>query len=182
MLNSEERRRRLPPEMILESLQIAPGDVAVDIGAGTGFWTLPLVRLVSPGGMVYAVDVEPVMLEDLTVLGRDNHLQNLRVVAATESAIPLPDDLADVAVSGFVLHEPDDRAAFVREIAPLLKPGGCLLAVDWHKKETEHGPPVQHRLPVEETEALLTGAGLTVDRVVSPNPDVYILIGRRSRA
>jgi len=178
VLKDEERQRWLPPEPILRAVGIAPGAVAVDIGAGTGYWTLPLSQLVGAEGMVYAVDVEPIMLEELRTLVREKRLSNVQVVSSTELAIPLANAIADVATAGFVVHEPADHAAFAHEIIRLLRPGGQLLIVDWHKQPTEKGPPLEHRLAQQEVETLLSDAGLTVERLVAPNADVYVLLGR----
>lgn len=178
LLKDEERLRWLPPEPILGAVGIAPGAVAVDIGAGTGFWTLPLSQLVGPAGMVYAVDVEPIMLEELGTLVRENQLSNVQVISSTEQEIPLSNAVAEVAIAGFVVHEPADHAAFVREIVRLLRPGGRLLVVDWHKKPTEKGPPLEHRLAQQEVETVLSDAGLTVERLDAPNTEVYVLLGR----
>jgi len=177
LLKDEERQRWLPPEPILRTVGIAPGAVVVDIGAGTGFWTLPLSQLVGPAGMVYAVDVEPIMLEELGTLVREKQLSNVQVISSTEHEIPLSHAVADVAVAGFVVHEPADHAAFVREIVRLLRPGGRLLVVDWHQKPTEKGPPLEHRLAQREVETVLSDAGLTVERLDAPNADVYVLLG-----
>ncbi len=177
LLKDEERQRWLPPEPILRAVGIASGAVAVDIGAGTGYWTLPLSQLVGVEGMVYAVDVEPIMLEELRTLVREKRLSNVQVVSSTELAIPLANAIADVATAGFVVHEPADHAAFVHEIVRLLRPGGQLLIVDWHKQPTEKGPPLEHRLAQQEVETLLSDAGLTVERLVAPNADVYVLLG-----
>jgi len=83
-----------------------------------------------------------------------------------------------VAIAGFVVHEPADHAAFVREIVRLLRPGGRFLVVDWHKKPTEKGPPLEHRLAQQEVETVLSDAGLTVERLDAPNTEVYVLLGR----
>lgn len=181
MLKDEERKKWLPPEPILQAAGVRSGDVAVDIGAGTGFWTLPLTRLVGETGRVYAVDVEPIMLDELESMVREQALVNVEVVGSEELRIPLPDRVADIGVAGFVLHEPGDRSAFVRETARLLRAGGSLLVVDWQKRPTEKGPPVEHRLAKEEAEDLLCNAGLDVEQMVAPNADVYILLGRMPR-
>ncbi len=178
LLKDEERQRSLPPEPILRAGGIAAGAVAVDIGAGTGFWTLPLSHLVGPAGTVYAVDVEPIMLEELHTLVREKQLSNVQVVSSTEQEIPLSNAIAAVAIAGFVVHEPADPAAFVHEIVRLLRPGGRLLVVDWHKKLTEKGPPLEHRLSQREAETLLSDAGLAVEQLDVPNAEVYVLLGR----
>jgi ubiquinone/menaquinone biosynthesis C-methylase UbiE len=178
VLKDAERLRWLPPEPLLRASGIHPGEVAVDIGAGTGFWTLPLSQSVGAAGLVYAVDVEPVMLEELRTLVTEKHLTNVQVVGSAEREIPLSSGIADVAVAGFVVHEPADPPAFIREIVRLLRPGGRLLVVDWHKKPTDKGPPLEHRLARREAEAFLRDAGLTVEQLESPNVGVYVVLGR----
>jgi SAM-dependent methyltransferase len=181
LLNEESRQRSVPPGPILAAAGIVADDVVVDVGAGTGFWTLPLSRLVGSDGKVYAVDVEPIMLEELTTLAREQGLANVHVVASTELTIPLPDENADAVVAGFVLHEPAERGAFVREMVRLLKPGGKLLIIDWQKWETEKGPPVEHRVAEFEARDLLTGAGTSVESLPAPNAGVYLLLAHRVR-
>ncbi|GAC1525969.1 MAG: class I SAM-dependent methyltransferase [Chloroflexota bacterium] len=178
VLKDAERLRWLPPEPLLRASGIQPGEVAADIGAGTGFWTLPLSQSVGAAGLVYAVDVEPVMLKELRTLVTEKHLTNVQVVGSAEREIPLSSGIADVAVAGFVVHEPADPPAFLSEIVRLLRPGGRLLVVDWHKKPTEKGPPLGHRLAQREVEGFLRDAGLAVEQLESPNADVYVVLGR----
>lgn len=180
ILKDPERRRWLPPEPILREAGIPAGATALDIGAGTGFWTAPLAALVGPSGKVIATDVEPVMLEELHSLVQTEGIRNVEVVEATELAMPLPDDLADVAVLGFMLHEPSDPGVFLQEVSRVLKPDGRMLVVDWHKRQTESGPPLQHRLSEDDTRDLLRNAGFTAETLAAPNPDVYILVARRA--
>ncbi len=82
-----------------------------------------------------------------------------------------------MAIAGFVVHEPADHAAFVREIVRLLRPAGRLLVVDWHKKQSEKGPPLEHRLAQREVETALSDEGLRVEQLDVPNAEVYVLLG-----
>lgn len=182
VLNDPERRNSLPPEPLLAAAELRKGDSVVDLGAGTGFWTEILSPAVGNEGKVYAVDVEPVMLEDLREKVRRQGLTNVEVVQSDELAVPLPDGIADLVLMGFVLHEPSDPLALLSEIVRLLKPGGRVLVLDWQKWPTEQGPPVEHRISQEEAEALLGAAGLTPQRLESSNPDVYSVLASEFRA
>ena len=177
-LKGEERRQWLPPEPLLESAHIQLGETVVDIGAGTGFWTAPLSQLVGPDGKVIAVDVEPIMLEELRTLVSTQQLRNVEIVQSEEVRIPLATRVADAAILGFVLHEPSDQAAFLREVTRLLKPGGRLLLVDWQKRPTEKGPPVEYRISEQQARSMLAHEGLAVEAVPAPTNDVYALLGR----
>jgi ubiquinone/menaquinone biosynthesis C-methylase UbiE len=174
---TEDRTKRMPPEPVLAQAGIGPGMSVLDIGAGTGYWTLPLSRMVGPDGRVFAVDVEPLMIEDLHALVREHGLSNVEVVQSGELAIPLGDEVADVAVLGFVLHEPPDLLAFLHEMARLLVPGGRILVVEWHKRETEFGPPVDHRVSEDEARELLEAAGFSALPAPSPHEDLYVILG-----
>lgn len=178
LLKEEERRRQVPPEPLLEAAGISPGETVLDVGAGTGFWTLPLARMVGPSGRVIAADIEPLMVEEIRELVQRESLTNVDIARSEELDIPIPDGSADAAVGGFVLHEPADTAAFVREIRRVLQPAGRFLVVEWEKRETERGPPVEHRLSPAEATALLTDAGFTVEALPSPHPDAYALLAR----
>jgi ubiquinone/menaquinone biosynthesis C-methylase UbiE len=149
----------------------------VDVGAGTGYWTLPLSTTVGAEGRVIAVDVEPIMVEDLRSLVRERGLTNVEVVTSQEAHIPLGDGIADLALMAFVLHEPPDPAAMLREVFRLLRSGGRLLLLEWQKWETQFGPPVEHRVSAEEARDLLNTAGFNIQQVEAPNQDYYIYLG-----
>ena len=61
------------PERVIAALGIRPGDRVADLGSGSGYFTLRLVRAVGPDGKVYAVDVGGV---DLVVVGTYHHLED----------------------------------------------------------------------------------------------------------
>ena len=77
-LSSSERRRRLPPEKILAEIGLGPGDTFVDIGCGTGFFTLPAAMRVGPSGKAIGLDISPEMIADLVVSASQKKLANVR--------------------------------------------------------------------------------------------------------
>lgn len=167
----------MPPGPVLESAGIGAGMSVLDVGAGTGYWVLPLSEMVGPQGRVIAVDVEPLMVEDLRALVRERGLDNVDIVLSDELHIPLQDEVADVALLAFVLHEPPDPVSFLHEIARLLVPGGRVLVLEWHKRETEFGPPVEHRVSEDEARHVLETAGYSALPMPSPHEDLYVILG-----
>ncbi len=169
-LDGDERRSWQPPDLVLAGLNLREGETFLDVGCGSGYFSLPAARLVGPTGHVYAVDIS---LEMLMRVGRRIYAEgvvNVETVLSRETNIPLPDGCADAALLANVLHEADDRPALLREIHRLVRPGGRLLVVDWRKAETPAGPPVEDRLEPEVAEAEAVAAGWRLRGPVEAGP------------
>ena len=132
----------------------------MDLGAGPGFFTLPAARLVGAGGHVYAVDVEPSMLDLCRRRAEEARLTGIETVHSAETQIPLPDATADRVLIAFVLHEADDVAALLREAARLLRPGGEIAVAEWRKAEGTPGPPLDHRIGEDDLAGFAAQGGL----------------------
>jgi ubiquinone/menaquinone biosynthesis C-methylase UbiE len=117
------------------------------------------------------------MLEDLAAMARARGLNNVEVVRSDELSIPLPDGTADAALAAFVLHEPGDPVAFLAEIRRLLRPGGRALVLDWQKRETDGGPPLEHRIEPQEAAEAMRRARFEVREIAQDNDDIYALLG-----
>lgn len=158
ILEDEGRKEFLPAEKILEKIGAREGVKLADIGCGTGYFSIPASKLVG-GGEVYAIDMQAEMLELLRKKAKNK--KNIVIVKSTEDAIPLRDEVVDIAFMGDVLHELEG-AGTLREAYRILKRGGILAAVDWRKEEMEAGPPVEERLSLEAAKMKVENAGFTM--------------------
>ena len=79
----ESRQREEDCRLLLEALQIQPGQTICDLGCGNGFYTLELARRVGPEGKVYAVDIQPQMLRLLVARARQEKLFNIQPILGT---------------------------------------------------------------------------------------------------
>lgn len=172
-LVSAERRKLLDPDVLVASLGIAPGDVVADIGAGPGFFTLPLAERVGAEGRVHALDVSPEMLATLRSRGIPPQV-DARLME--ERHVTLPDASVDLALLAFVFHELDAPAEVLRDIRRVLRPGGRLALLEWVPKAEEIGPPLAERIPLDEAERRLTTAGFGVTERRSLNRSQYLLL------
>lgn len=146
-LSDEERRNRQPAEGIVDRMSPSLKEVAVDLGCGPGYITIPLARRVAK---VYGVDVQQAMLDALMDNVPDELDGRVVPVLGELPRIPLEDGSIDRAVAVNVVHEIEDLAAFEAEVRRCLRPGGRLSIVDFPKRETSFGPPVSERLSEEE--------------------------------
>jgi ubiquinone/menaquinone biosynthesis C-methylase UbiE len=117
------------PRRILRGL-VNEGDVAIDLGCGPGFFTLPLAEMVGQTGSVIAVDVQQEMLDRLRARAEKAGLASR--IQFHHSGAEGPGTLgpADFALAFWMLHEVRDKPAFLRQVHASLKAGGTLLLVE----------------------------------------------------
>ncbi len=171
------------PAEILAALGVGPGATVVDLGAGTGYLTPHLSGHVGPDGAVIAADVEPAMLAFLQEAAAAEGWGNVRTHQAAYDALGLPPGTADAVVTLNVWHHIEDRAAYARRLAEVLKPGAAFVVVDFLKAETEgFGPPLAMRLSAEEVVAELSAGGLQAEILPETMPRHYVVRGVRPTA
>lgn len=156
-LDDPERLKWLPPDEILADADLRPGMVVADIGAGTGYFTIPMARAVGDSGRVYAVELQPEMVELLEArLAATDAPTNIEPVAADAVRTTIPDASCDLVFLANLWHELEDHAAALREFERILKPGGRLVLIDWrHDAARPPGPPPEHRVPMCDTIRIL---------------------------
>lgn len=180
-LDSDERRRHQPPGPLVALLASSDPAVIADLGAGTGYFALPLAEAL-PAARVLALDLEPRMLallgERAAERGLAERIERRPVEAAPR--LPLADGEADAALLASLWHELPEPAATLAELARALAPGGRIVVCDWSPEgSTEHGPPADHRLPAAHCERALAAAGWTAVERHGLYPDHWTVIARR---
>lgn len=117
------------PDAILTA-HLSPGQTAVDIGCGPGFFTIPMARQVGETGSAVAVDLQPRMLEKVRrKADRAGINGQLRLHRCEAHRIGL-EIQADFVLAFYMVHEVPDPAAFFSEIRQMLKPGGRIMVVE----------------------------------------------------
>ncbi|MHA2353764.1 MAG: class I SAM-dependent methyltransferase [Candidatus Thorarchaeota archaeon] len=119
------RTRVQPPSMIVEAIGGKPGMVVVEIGCGSGLFTVAVAKAIQPDGMVYAVDIQEGMLERLRERMKAEGVENIiPILADAEGHVPLDDGIADALFSVAVLPEIPDPVAALAQFKRLLKDDG----------------------------------------------------------
>jgi len=158
-LEDPERLNWLPPQDVIRLLDLTSAMSIADIGAGSGFFALPFARAIEPGGRLFAVDLQPEMLEFLRVKLRSaGSPRNLELVTGEATATNLDDASCDLVFLGNVWHELDDHARVLREMARILRSGGRVAILDWRTDvPNPPGPPAGHRVAADVGEHLPAG-------------------------
>jgi ubiquinone/menaquinone biosynthesis C-methylase UbiE len=152
-LKNEHRRKMQPSEGILERAAPTLDEVCADIGCGTGYLSIPLsVRC----RVVLAVDAQSEMLKELMSSAGEFERLKLVPVRAEAGKLPFIGGSVDRVLMVNMLHEVEDREAFAVEVERVLRPGGKCTVVDFQKKETSFGPPLEERIREDEVPSYFT--------------------------
>jgi ubiquinone/menaquinone biosynthesis C-methylase UbiE len=147
------------PEELVKALHIAPGDRVADLGAGTGYFSRHLARAVGERGAVFAVDVEPDLIEYLRGRAEREKTPNVIPVLASFDNPRLPPGTVDLVLIVDTFHHIDDRLRYMAELKRVLSGRGRVAVVDFHKRELPVGPPLEHKLAKEAVLAEMAAAG-----------------------
>ena len=160
-LDDPERHTWLPTADVIARLSLRPGMAVADIGAGTGYFALPMAEAVSPGGHVAAVDVQPEMLALLRERVREQPRRSpITLVAGEAARTTLEGASQDVVFAANVWHELDDRSAALAELARITRPSGLLAILDFRADaERPPGPPPELRLAASDVAAEVAASG-----------------------
>ena len=175
-MEAPEREEWQKPEEVLKALQIQPGQVACEIGAGPGYFALRLGREVGARGAVFAVDVEPRILQALRNRIEKSGTVNVVPVLGLPSEPLIPLESCDLILVVDTFHHFPDGVAYLRRLARSLRQGGRLVNIDFHRRELPVGPPVAHKVSREEFLSKAQAAGLVLKAEHQFLPHQYFLV------
>ena len=163
------------PHEVIQALALPADAVVADIGAGTGYFSVRLARML-PKGRVLAADVEPQMVRHLAARAKRDELANLQAVQSDLDDARLPEKV-DLALFVDVVHHIDGRESYFRRLRSSLKAGGRVAVVDF-RPDSEVGPPPRARISPEHVKRQLGAAGFALSAEHDFLPNQYFLIFR----
>ncbi len=177
-LDDPERLMWLPPEEVLGKIPLRSGSVVADVGAGTGYFALPLSRAVGNNGRVFAVDFQDEMLKHLSKkLSDAGGPSNVEIIKGEASSTTLRTGSCDIAFMAHIWHELDSYSDVLRETRRVLRPGGVRAIVDWRPDmPSPPGPPVEHRLAAGTVQSTLLQSGWSVVRAENVGRYSYLIV------
>lgn len=159
-LERPERLDEERPDQLHALLDVRAGQVAADIGAGTGYHSLRLARSTGPRGQVYAVDIQAEMLELLRNRAKKAGLTNIVAVLGTETDPKLKPASLDLALLVDVYHEFSHPHEMLSAIVHALKPGGRLAFVEFKAEDASVPIKPLHKMSEAQIRLEAEGHGL----------------------
>ena len=153
-----ERAEMLDPFVILSFCPIGLNDSVADIGCGPGYFTLPLAKALV-NGKVYALDIDEEMVAACRERMDQARLGNVETLTCSEFEFPIEKGTLDGLFMAFVVQHGADKPRLLRAVRELLQPRGWCSVLEWYRKETETGPPLERRVDPGDLENLAREAG-----------------------
>ncbi|MDP6499716.1 MAG: methyltransferase domain-containing protein [Candidatus Marinimicrobia bacterium] len=161
------------PDLVIQSMNIEPNDIIVDIGSATGYFPVRFAKVVHQGNVV-GVDVEKDMVDYLNHRAQEESIHNLKSILGEfhDPKIPLPVDIVFICNT---YHHIEDRVEYFKNIKRKFKQDGKLVIVDFRKGDLPVGPPDEHKLSPEDVIMELGKAGYLLTDHQKDLPYQYML-------
>lgn len=176
IFEAPERAEWQKPDEVVKKLELKPGDIVADIGAGTGYFTRLFAIAVGAKGKAIGLDIELSMVEYMKEDAQKRGLKNYEARVVKPDDAEVPSKSVDVIFICNTYHHIEDRIAYLKKLAKALKPNGRIVIVDFYKKPLPVGPQsVAHKISEEEVKKEFKQAGYRLTKSLDFLPYQYYL-------
>jgi SAM-dependent methyltransferase len=175
-----ERQLEENPELAIKLLNFKPGMMVADIGAGVGYYSLKIAKLVAPSGKVFATDVQPEMLRLLRKRLERSNVGNVVPVLSSATETGLAPNSIDLALLVDVYHEFANPQAMLRSIRQALKPDGRLVLLEFRQEDPSVPIREEHKMSVATVRQELEPEGFVLEKLLPDLPWQHLLIFRKA--
>jgi SAM-dependent methyltransferase len=177
-LERSEREIEERPDLLLASLDLDPNDVVADVGAGSGYFSFRLSRLV-PEGRVLAVDVQPEMLEFIERRRRELGVDNVEGILGTVTDPGLAVESVDAALMVDAYHEFSHPREMMVALRQALVPGGRVFLVEYRGEDPEIQIYPLHKMTVRQARKELEAVGFEFVKNIRGLPLQHLMVFRK---
>ncbi|MFB6271406.1 MAG: class I SAM-dependent methyltransferase [Salinibacter sp.] len=177
-LERPERARKEKPGLLVDSMTLAPTDVVADIGAGTGYFTFRIAPKV-PEGRVFAVDIQPEMLDIVRSKIEKQDIDNVTPVRGTITDPKLPTDSVDAALMVDAYHEFSHPREMMLNLKDALVPGGRVYLVEYRKEDPSIPIKRLHKMTEAQARKEMEAVGLEWVATEEMLPRQHFMIFRK---
>lgn len=175
-LDNPDREQIMPKTPVLEAVNASLDMRVADIGAGLGYFALPLAVAVGHAGVVLAVDPSPAAREELIHRAQKAGLSQVEVISGSAEETGLDSNSVDRVLWHTMYHEVLHRPKAINEMLRILREGGRWVVVDWRKESTDFGPPKEHRFTADEVVDEVRQYGFREVQRFAPGPVTWGLV------
>lgn len=147
------------PDEVVKSLNLKPGDVVADLGAGDGYFTKRFARAVSPGGQALGLEVARSKVEQMQKDAERSGLNTYKAILIEYDDAGLDPGSVDVVFLCNAYHHISNRVDYFKRLSRSLKKNGRIVIIDFYKKQMPVGPSSDHKLAKEVVLEELKEAG-----------------------
>lgn len=165
-------------DLLLDNLPLTPDAVVADIGAGTGYFSLPIARRV-PDGRVLAVDIQPEMLAIVQRRASSAGLANVEALLATETDPRLPAGQVDLVLMVDAYHEFSHPFEVMTGIVNGLKSGGRVVLIEYRAEDTHVPILTLHKMSEAQARKEMAAVGLEWVETRDVLPQQHFLVFRK---
>jgi ubiquinone/menaquinone biosynthesis C-methylase UbiE len=176
-LEREGREEEQRPGEIFRAMGLKDGDIVADLGCGSGWFARRLARVVAPGGRVFAVDIQPEMLELLREYAARDQVTNVEPILGTETDPKLPARGLDWILMVDVYHELQQPKPMLEAIRRSLKASGRVALIEYRLEGTTAGHVrPEHRMSAEQVLSEWVPAGFRLVEQLEFLPTQHLFV------
>ena len=177
-LDRPSREAEERPDLLVKELRLEPGMTVADVGAGSGYLSRRMAPLVAPG-RVYAVDVQPEMVDLLRRLSQQPGLSNIVAEQSAIDRINLPASSVDLAILVDVYHELAFPVEVMQSVVEALKPHGRLVFVEYRGEDPKVPIKALHKMTEAQLRREMQRLPVDWERTSERLPIQHIVIFRK---
>jgi len=182
-LERPQRVREERPEQVLSVMGLQRGDIVADVGAGSGYFSRRMAPLVSPPGLVFAVDVQPEMLDMIRQSMAEDGITGIMPVLGTADDPRLPAGQVDWILLVDVYHELENPTVMLEKMREALAPRGQVALVEYRVEDgTADHIRAEHRMSVLQVLSEWEAAGFDLVELHEFLPSQHVFILRSDEA
>ena len=175
-LERREREREEDPDLALRLLRIRRGSTVADIGAGSGYYTIRLARIVGPMGKVYASDIQPGIIALIQQNVARAKIDNVVPVLGTIDDPKLTPASIDLAIMVDVYHEFSQPQRMLQRILEALKPDGRLVLLEYRAEDPNVPILPEHKMTKAQVKLEIEHEGFKQSRVYDDLPWQHLFV------
>lgn len=179
-LERPKREQEERTDLLVQGLDLKQTDIIADIGAGSGYFSFRIAKLV-PQGKVFAVDISPQMIGIVRSKMAKEKITNVIPIQSTIKQTKLPPNSVDAALIVDAYHEFSHPLEMATSILDSLKPGGKLILIEYRMEDPSVPIKLLHKMTEKQAKAEMKNAGFKWEKTLSMLPQQHFMIFRKPK-